>query len=235
MSTFGMANIPDNRSLMATVGSRIRADARMLAATATFWRLLGFGSFLLLTGIGVGIGSFGYSYITDQRATMDKLTTAITDALNKVTLKTDGTVKLTDGTVKLDTKGASVRLDTSGLPRPNAQQLNPTAQPQSQAKVVTDYTTMLPKSARRSVTEASATAICCVMVVRLACACCSSSWACTASNRRGRNMISPSCDIDLTVTPDAQITPISASVLTKPEAWARAEIASGTRQNSITA
>ena len=140
MSTFGITNNPNNHALMATVGARIKADARMLAATATFWRLLGFGGLLLLGGIGVGLASFGYSYVTDQRATMAKVTTALADALNKVTLKTDGTVKLApDSTVKLDTKGASVRLDPSGMPRPTPQQLAPDTLPQSRAKVVTDF------------------------------------------------------------------------------------------------
>jgi hypothetical protein len=88
----------------------------------------------------VGLASFGYSYVTDQRAPMAKVTTALADALNKVTLKTDGTVKLaSDSTVKLDTKGASVRLDPSGMPRPTPQQLAPDTLPQSRAKVVTDF------------------------------------------------------------------------------------------------
>lgn len=148
MNNFSIPNSSDNHALMATVGSRIRADAKMLAATAAFWRLLGCGGLLLLGGIGMGMAAFGYSYVADQRATMAKLTTALADALNKVTLKADGTVKVSPETtvklapnsiVKLDTNGASVRLDADSTSRPTPRQLDPNAQPQSKASVVTDY------------------------------------------------------------------------------------------------
>jgi len=115
-------------------------------------RGLGIGALLLLAGVGLGAALYGYSYATDQRAAMNKLSASIADALNKVTLKADGTVKLADGTVKLDgtgstvrldTTGSTVRLDTSGLAsemRPTPQQMQPDARPPSDAKPVTNYT-----------------------------------------------------------------------------------------------
>lgn len=143
MSDFGIPNTPANRALSATVHSRIRADLTHLKATATFWRLLGLGGFLLLTGLGVGAAFYGYAHITDRtaQAAKDDLAAALVTALNTVTLKTDGTVKLADTTVKLDASGASVRLDTGGaFMRPTERQLVPSAQPQSQAKTVTNFT-----------------------------------------------------------------------------------------------
>lgn len=153
MNSFGIPNTPANRALASTVDSRIRADARQVAANAAFWRLLGLGAFLLLTGIGVGAAFFGYSYATDTRAAEGRLATAIANALDRVTLKLnpdstvkvnpDSTVKLNpDSTVKLDTTGAIVRLDTRGaiLGHPTDQQLGVNTRPESNAKSVTDFT-----------------------------------------------------------------------------------------------
>jgi hypothetical protein len=138
---YSVPNTPMNRALASTVTSRLNADARMIAATATFWRLLGIGGLLLMVGMGVGVACYGYSYVTDQRAAMGTLTTAMVDALNKVTLKTEGTVKA-DGTVKLDATGAVVKLDTgdvNNLLRPTERQLQTTAQTTANVKPVTNY------------------------------------------------------------------------------------------------
>lgn len=139
---YSVPNNPMNRSLVSTVTSRINADARMIAATATFWRLLGIGSLLFLVGMGIGAAFYGYSFVTDERAAQGTLTTALVNALNKVTLKTEGTVKA-DGTVKLDATGATVKLDPAGatdVPRPTQQQLQPPTQTNPTVKPVTNYT-----------------------------------------------------------------------------------------------
>ena len=129
---YSVPNSQMNRSLVSTVTSRINADARMIAATATFWRLLGIGGLLFLVGMGVGVACYGYSYVTDQRAAQGTLTTAMVNALNKVTLKTEGTVKA-DGSVKLD------NTDGNTMPRPTEQQLHPTSQSASNVKPVTNF------------------------------------------------------------------------------------------------
>lgn len=156
--TYGIPNTPMNQTLASTVASRITADARRVSATAAFWRLLGLGGLLFLAGLGLGAAFFGYSYVTDTQVTMNKLSASIADALSKVTLKADGTVRadgtveLAGATVKLDSTGSTVRLDTtdttvpldtsrlSNALRPSPQQLQPDSRPASNVTPVTDYT-----------------------------------------------------------------------------------------------
>jgi hypothetical protein len=143
MSAFGIPASPANRALAATVARRITADARMVAATATFWRLLGLGGLLLLTGLGAGAAFLGYAHIVGPNADSARmLSAAIAEALDKVTLKTDGHVALDtkDATVRLDASGATVRLDARDMPQPSERQLAPNAQPDSKTRVVTNYT-----------------------------------------------------------------------------------------------
>jgi hypothetical protein len=149
--SFGIPNTPPNVALAATVRERLKAEAARIKATNAFWRLSGLGVFILLGGIGIGIGAFGYSYITDQRAATGNLADAIVTALNRANIKIEGEVKFADdaNTVKLDTSaplhldttGATVQVDTTGASiRPTEQQLRPQAVPQSGAKPVTDFT-----------------------------------------------------------------------------------------------
>lgn len=94
--------------------------------------------------MGVGACFAGYSYITDSRTSLAKLTDAMADALSRVVLKVNdvkinGSVPLDTGgaTVRLGTKGASVALDSAAT---NEKRLVPPISPESQTKVVTDYT-----------------------------------------------------------------------------------------------
>jgi hypothetical protein len=163
------ANTQPNRALAQAVNSRITADAVMLNAKSTVWRLIGVGAMCGLIGLGVGAAFFGYSYIHDPRTSAQKMAQAFAEALEKTTLTTTGEVKLDpQAAVKLDTKGAqvqvdptsTVRLDASGsvvrldpnavvnvrgvspeVPRPTPVQLNPNTVPGSRwANVVTNYT-----------------------------------------------------------------------------------------------
>ena len=161
--SYGVPATESNRALAGVIQRRIKSDASMIAATATFWRLLGVGGLLLLGGLGIAAIIFAYSYITDSRSTMEKLTDAMVNGLNKVTFKVadvKGNVTLADGAtvqldpgavvhldsrgaiVKLDSSGAVVHLDGSGMnvPRPTERQLNTSAAPASNAPVVTDFT-----------------------------------------------------------------------------------------------
>src|SRR5262249_15414569 len=143
-------NTQPNRALAQAVNSRITADAVMLKAKSTLWRLTGVGAMCALVGLGVGAGFFGYSYIHDPRTSAQKMAQAFAEALEKLTLRGEvkldpqATVKLANGgqvkvestgTVRLDASGAVVRLDpgatvnvrglTPEVPRPTPDQLYP--------------------------------------------------------------------------------------------------------------
>jgi hypothetical protein len=157
--TFGIPNIPENHALASVVSRRIRSDTRMVTATAALYRLSGIGVFCLLLGAGVGAALYGYSYITDGRTSLEKLTTAVADALGRVVLKVGdvgvnvkGSVPLdtNSATVRLDTRGSSVALDASGVsvpinitdasPRPSPRQPDQPQSAETGAKVVVDFT-----------------------------------------------------------------------------------------------
>ena len=169
MKMFTIPNNPMNEALAATVHRRIDSDASYIAARAAIWRYLGWGTIILATGGAVGLGLFGYSYVTDGQAAAGKLSAMLAEALSNVVIKHSGDLKLdgnnvsvpltTDGaTVRLDTGDATVRLDPTStvridpasrvkvaggspdLPRPTEQQMGVTAKPDSNVKVVTDYT-----------------------------------------------------------------------------------------------
>jgi hypothetical protein len=161
------ANTQPNRALAQAVNSRITADAVMLKAKSTVWRLTGLGAMCALIGLGVGAAFFGYSYIHDPRTSAQKMAQAFAEALEKTTLTTTGEVKLDpQAAVKLDPNGAqlrvdptsTVRLDASGtvvrldsnavvnvrsvtpnVPRPTPHQLDPNPGSR-QLNVVTNYT-----------------------------------------------------------------------------------------------
>jgi hypothetical protein len=146
MNDFSIPNTDMNRSLASTIAARVGAEARAVSATATFWRLLGFGGFMLLAGLGAGAACWGYARINDQRDTAQQVATAIADALGKTTLKTEGVVKA-DGTVRAEgtvalAPGATVRLDSAGasvVSPPPPRQLQSDNVPPSNAKPVTNY------------------------------------------------------------------------------------------------
>ena len=141
-------NTSFNRSLAATVDNRLRSDARMLRARAAAWYMGGFGVMALLIGAGIGLGFYGYAYVHDPRTSVEKMADAIGRALDRtkltgeVSVKPDSRVALdtTGATVRLDTSHSVVRLDTGSVPRPSTMQLGTNAAPQSNGKVVTNYT-----------------------------------------------------------------------------------------------
>lgn len=94
---------PANRALASAIRTRMNADARQINATAAFWRALGIGAALALTGIGVGAAFLGYSYVSDGTASADRIADAIARALRDTTFKATGEIAL-------DTAGASVRM-----------------------------------------------------------------------------------------------------------------------------
>ncbi|HJS87855.1 MAG TPA: hypothetical protein VJ779_20575 [Acetobacteraceae bacterium] len=122
-----LPNTPETRTLWKAVNSRIGAESRWLRAQTAQEVLIGLGALLLMLGIGVGTGLFGYSFLLDRRPRMDEMAAAFATALAHTPLK-------------LDTQGASVRLDASGVPRPSSAQLGTGVAPQSSVPVVTNFT-----------------------------------------------------------------------------------------------
>ncbi|MDB5513179.1 MAG: hypothetical protein JWR08_2662 [Enterovirga sp.] len=124
---------PENRVLASAVNSRIKADARLLNARAALYRLIGIGAVCALSGVGIGAAFFGYSYTADPTFPTAKVANTVALALEKVTFKTEGTVKL-DPESKLDLSSRSE------VPTPTAAQLGAGATPDSKAPVLTNFT-----------------------------------------------------------------------------------------------
>ena len=111
---------PENVSYAASVNARIDAETAnvrranmMLAAKAALWRLAGVGVVILSLGVATGLAFFGYSFISDKRASLDQLTAAFAKALQANTLRTEGTVGVKpDATVAL-APGGHVAIDPS--------------------------------------------------------------------------------------------------------------------------
>jgi hypothetical protein len=127
-------NTPENRVLASAVNARIKSDARLLNARAALYRLAGVGLLCALVGVGIGAAFYGYSYANDPTFPTEKVANSVAAALSKVTLKTEGTVKL-DPDAKLEVAGARPE-----IPTPTAAQLGAGATPDSKAAVLTNFT-----------------------------------------------------------------------------------------------
>ena len=113
---------PENVSYAASVNARIDAETanvrrgnQLLAAKAALWRAAGCAVVVVALGAATGVAFFGYSFISDSRASLNQLTAALARALRATTLHTDGTVALKpDATVAL-VSGSHVALDFGPL------------------------------------------------------------------------------------------------------------------------
>lgn len=119
---------PENIALAHAVNRRMAADTRIINGKASMYRLMGWGAVAGAVLIGIALCIYAYSYVTDARASAEKIAAAFEEALAKVTLKTAGdvrlapdsaTVALADNTLRLsDAKvslepGSRVALDGS--------------------------------------------------------------------------------------------------------------------------
>lgn len=106
-------NTTSNQAFASAVRSRIRADGRIVNATAAGLRMVGIGAMLGLTSVGLGLGygvaCYGYARIYDPP--MEKLTEAVVNALNTATLK--GEVAIAPNSIiQVDSTGtAPIKLD----------------------------------------------------------------------------------------------------------------------------
>ncbi|HMO30651.1 hypothetical protein [Enterovirga sp.] len=124
-------NTPENRVLAGAVNARIKADARILNAKAAFWRLAGWALVCAMIGLGTGAALLGWTYSRAPAIEADLVARAVADALQTVTFKTEGTVKL-DPESRLAV--------SSPVPRPTESQLGEGQKPASQAAVNTAFT-----------------------------------------------------------------------------------------------
>lgn len=124
-------NTPENRVLANAVNAKIKADARILNAKAAFWRLAGWALVCAMIGVGTGAALYGWTYSRGPAIEADQVARAVAAALQTVTLKTEGTVKL-DPEARLGAAPA--------VPRPTETQLGEGQRPASQAAVNTAFT-----------------------------------------------------------------------------------------------
>jgi hypothetical protein len=112
-----------NVALAASVQNNLAADMFHIAGKSGFWRAVGVGLVGLGVGAAVGLGFFGYSFVTRNESNLVVLSAALSKALSEVQLhgSADGTVKFDPREITLS-KGQTIALDpTSRL------QLDPSA------------------------------------------------------------------------------------------------------------
>src|SRR6478609_11381576 len=103
-----------NRRLANAIQHLVAADRFYIAGKSGFWRFLGIGFIGLGLGAALGLGFFGYSYITRNSDNMNVLSSAFSTALSEVRLRAtaEGTVKLEPHEIYL-AKGQTVSLDNN--------------------------------------------------------------------------------------------------------------------------
>jgi hypothetical protein len=117
-----------NETLAASVQNKLAAEMFCIAGKSGFWRAVGVGLIGLGVGTAVGLGFYGYSFVTRNDNNLTVLSAAFSKALSEVQLRgsADGTVKFEPREIALS-KGQTITFDpTSRL------QLDPSA------KVVAD-------------------------------------------------------------------------------------------------
>lgn len=112
-----------NQRLSDWVRNRVAADGSLIAGRVHFWRLVGFGFVLFGIGAAVGIGFYGYSYITRNTENLSILASTFSKALAEVQLHANAV-----GTVELEPREISLAKDqTISLENNSRVLLDPTA------------------------------------------------------------------------------------------------------------
>ena len=101
-----------NQRLAGAVRYSVSADRFYIAGKAGFWRLVGVGLVAFAIGSALGLGFYGYSYVTQNSDRLDVLTSALSRALSEVRLQATakGTVELQPSELSL-AKGQTISLD----------------------------------------------------------------------------------------------------------------------------
>jgi hypothetical protein len=103
-----------NQRLANAVQYSVAADRSYIAGKSGFWRFVGVGFIGLGLGAAVGLGFFGYSYVTQNSSNMNILTSTFSKALTEVRLRAtaEGTVQLEPHEIYL-AKGQTVSFDNN--------------------------------------------------------------------------------------------------------------------------
>lgn len=72
---------PLNQNLAEAVSSRISAEMSAISGRAAFWKAVGVGVLGLGVGAALGIGFYGYSFVTRNGSQLDVLTSALEKSL----------------------------------------------------------------------------------------------------------------------------------------------------------
>jgi hypothetical protein len=101
-----------NVALAASVQNNLAADMFHIAGKSGFWRAVGVGLVGLGVGAAVGLGFFGYSFVTRNDSNLVVLSAAFSKALSEVQLhgSADGTVKFDPREIALS-KGQTIAFD----------------------------------------------------------------------------------------------------------------------------
>jgi hypothetical protein len=105
---------PLNQSLAEALSNRMSAELSIVSGRAAFWKATGIGILGLGIGTAIGIGFFGYSFVTRTSSQVEVLSSALQKALSVVELHgtADGKIELTSPELTL-AKGATVSFDGS--------------------------------------------------------------------------------------------------------------------------
>ena len=147
-----------NRRLSELIQNRATADAWHVGGRIQFWRLTGIGLVALGIGAAIGIGCYGYSYVTRSGTNLIHLSQVLAQTLSHAELRgtAEGTVRLEPREVAL-AKGQTISLDPASRLRldpgarvfadgeiriqaPSVSTLSPNAQARSTSPTITNFT-----------------------------------------------------------------------------------------------
>jgi hypothetical protein len=101
-----------NEALAASVQNKLAAEIFHISGKSGFWRAVGVGLIGLGVGAAVGLGFYGYSFVTRNDDNLAVLSAAFSKALSEVQLRgsADGTVKIEPHEISLS-KGQTITFD----------------------------------------------------------------------------------------------------------------------------
>jgi hypothetical protein len=103
-----------NRNLAEALSNRMSAELSMVSGRAAFWKAVGIGVLGFGLGAAIGIGFYGYSFVTRASGQLEAFSSAFQKALSAVELHgtAEGRVDVTSSELTL-AKGATVSFDSS--------------------------------------------------------------------------------------------------------------------------